>query len=166
MAFAMSTTSTASELGTRQQGPPDLSLDVSRKLWRVGSMYFFGGRKARARYLLFIVLILCIFSSALFVVMSYVQRDFSTALSSKDVAEFYRAIRRFVMIVIFAAPLDSFYQYMQVPSHTCRLCRSCLVSSGGHGCRSIFSPVISVLTPLIKPCNSLCSILQCYNDVL
>ncbi|XP_024394035.1 uncharacterized protein [Physcomitrium patens] len=45
--------------------------------------------------------------------MSYVQRDFSTALSSKDVAEFYRAIRRFVMIVIFAAPLDSFYQYMQ-----------------------------------------------------
>lgn len=49
-------------------------------------------------------------------VMSYVQRDFSTALSSKDIPGFYRAIWRFVGIIVVAAPLYSFYQYMQVLS--------------------------------------------------
>lgn len=54
--------------------------------------------------------------TGLFVVMSYVQRDFSTALSSTDIPGFYRAIWRFVGIIVVAAPLYSFYSYMQVNS--------------------------------------------------
>ncbi len=54
--------------------------------------------------------------AGLFVVMSYVQRDFATALSGKDVTGFHKAIWRFVGIVIIAAPLYAFYQYMQVLS--------------------------------------------------
>lgn len=56
-------------------------------------------------------------STGLFVVMSYVQRDFSTALSSKDIPGFYKAIWQFVGIIIVCAPLYSFYVYMQVRSH-------------------------------------------------
>ena len=44
---------------TGQRGPPEPSFDLIRKLWRVGSMFFFGDRKAKARFLLFIVLLLC-----------------------------------------------------------------------------------------------------------
>jgi hypothetical protein len=54
--------------------------------------------------------------AGLFVVMSFVQRDFSTALSSKDIAGFNRSIWRFVGIIVVAVPLYSFYQYMQVLS--------------------------------------------------
>ncbi|KAG0612261.1 hypothetical protein M758_6G014300 [Ceratodon purpureus] len=98
---------------TGQRGPPEPSFDLIRKLWRVGSMFFFGDRKAKARFLLFIVLLLCAVCAGLFVVMSYVQRDFSTALSGKDIPGFYRAIWKFVGIIVVAAPLYSFYQYMQ-----------------------------------------------------
>lgn len=52
----------------------------------------------------------------MFVVFSYIQRDFSTAISSKDVEGFYRAIWRFIGIVIVATPLFATYHYVQVPS--------------------------------------------------
>jgi ABC-type uncharacterized transport system fused permease/ATPase subunit len=67
-----------------------------------------------------------LFWTGLFVVMSYVQRDFSTALSSKDIPGFYRAIWRFVGIIVVAAPLYAFYHYMQVVFH---VLLSLLVSS-------------------------------------
>lgn len=51
----------AEDVGGRggAESPPKPSFDVIRKLWKVGSMYFFGDRKAKARFLLFIVLVLC-----------------------------------------------------------------------------------------------------------
>lgn len=51
--------------------------------------------------------------TGLFVVMSYVQRDFSSALSGKDIPGFYRAIWKFVGIIVIAAPLYAYYHYMQ-----------------------------------------------------
>lgn len=61
----------------------------------------------------------CVAMTGLFVVMSYVQRDFSTALSGKDTPGFYKAIWKFVGIIIIAAPLYAYYHYMQV-LHTTR----------------------------------------------
>ncbi|KAG0586542.1 hypothetical protein KC19_2G098800 [Ceratodon purpureus] len=104
---------TTSGLGTGQRGPPKLSFDLVKKLWRVASLFFYSDRRAKARFLLVIVLVLSAICAGLFVGMSYVQRDFSTALSSKDIAGFDRAIWRFVVIIVIAAPLYSFYQYMQ-----------------------------------------------------
>lgn len=45
--------------GVGQRGPPEPSLDLIRKLWRVGSLFFFGDRRVKARFLLVIVLCLC-----------------------------------------------------------------------------------------------------------
>ncbi|EFJ43625.1 hypothetical protein VOLCADRAFT_96169 [Volvox carteri f. nagariensis] len=45
--------------------------------------------------------------------ISYAQRDFSTALSGKDVAGFYAAVRKFVVIIIVAAPLFSFNGWVE-----------------------------------------------------
>lgn len=103
----------ASEDGTRQQHYLEPSFSLMRKLWRISRMYFYGDRKSKARFLLVIVLILCAVCAGLFVVMSYVQRDFSSALSGKDIPGFYRAIWKFVGIIVIAAPLYAYYHYMQ-----------------------------------------------------
>ncbi|KAH9576495.1 hypothetical protein CY35_01G165400 [Sphagnum magellanicum] len=103
----------AGEAASSRQEGPSPSLHMVRKLWRVAIIFFVGDRKLKARFLLALVLILCAVCAGLFVVMSYVQRDFATALSGKDVTGFHKAIWRFVGIVIIAAPLYAFYQYMQ-----------------------------------------------------
>lgn len=50
----------------------------------------------------------------MFVLLSYVQRDFSTALSKKDLEGFHKATWKFVMMVFVATPLFAVYEYMQV----------------------------------------------------
>lgn len=45
--------------------------------------------------------------------LSYVQRDFSTALSKKDLEGFHKATWKFVMMVFVATPLFAVYEYMQ-----------------------------------------------------
>ncbi|KXZ43307.1 hypothetical protein GPECTOR_95g696 [Gonium pectorale] len=45
--------------------------------------------------------------------ISYAQRDFSTALSEKDVPGFYRAVWKFVQIICIAAPLFSFNAWVE-----------------------------------------------------
>eukprot|EP01018_Ginkgo_biloba_P012072 Gb_27197 [translate_table: standard] len=89
------------------------SLMLVRKIWTLGSIYFKGEQKLRAWILLSIVLFLCGMSAGMYVLLSYVQRDFSTALSNKDVASFHQATWKFIGIVIVATPLFAFYGYMQ-----------------------------------------------------
>jgi ABC-type uncharacterized transport system fused permease/ATPase subunit len=50
------------------------------------------------------------------VVLSYTQRDFSTALSEKNQPAFWKAVWRFVAIVVVATPLFAVYDYVQVRS--------------------------------------------------
>jgi ABC-type uncharacterized transport system fused permease/ATPase subunit len=45
-------------VGTGQRGLPEPSLDLIKKLWRVASLFFYGDRRAKARFLLVIVLVL------------------------------------------------------------------------------------------------------------
>jgi len=42
-----------------------------------------------------------------------VSRPLSTALSGKDVEGFYTSIRKYLIIIVFAAPLFAFYHYVQ-----------------------------------------------------
>lgn len=83
------------------------------KMWRVGSMYFKSQCKRRACFLLACVFMLCALCAGMLVLLSYVQRDFSTALSKKDIEGFYEAIWKFVLMVFVATPLFAIYEYMQ-----------------------------------------------------
>ncbi|KAI5069407.1 hypothetical protein GOP47_0015708 [Adiantum capillus-veneris] len=89
------------------------SWPLLHKMWRVGVMYFKSECKRRACLLLALVFILCALCAGMFVLLSYVQRDFSTALSKKDVKGFHRAAWMFVLMVVVAAPLFAVYEYMQ-----------------------------------------------------
>ncbi|MCO5567819.1 hypothetical protein L7F22_021515 [Adiantum nelumboides] len=89
------------------------SWSLLHKMWRVGSMYFRSECKRRACLLLAFVFILCALCAGMFVLLSYVQRDFSTALSKKDIKGFHQATWMFVLMVVVAAPLFAVYEYMQ-----------------------------------------------------
>ena len=59
------------------------------------------------------MLVMCGCATGLMVVFSYVQRDMSTALSGKDVPGFYAAIRKYIGVIVVAAPLFAIYHYVQ-----------------------------------------------------
>ncbi|KAL1527767.1 hypothetical protein AB1Y20_009152 [Prymnesium parvum] len=75
--------------------------------------YFCMAHPLRRQVLLHTALLigLCGTNTGLFVFISYAQRDFSTAMSAKDVPNFYAACWKFVGIVSVAAPLFAFYEY-------------------------------------------------------
>ena len=55
------------------------------------------------------------FVNTIFLVrISYAQRNFSTAMSGKDVVGFYSAVWEFVVIICIAAPLFSFTSFLEV----------------------------------------------------
>ena len=80
---------------------------------RLARRYYDGPERRRARFLLLVMLGLCACTTGLSVVFSYVQRDMSTALSEKRVDAFYAAIRRYLLVIVVAAPLFAMYSYVQ-----------------------------------------------------
>ncbi|BBN07121.1 vitamin B12/bleomycin/antimicrobial peptide transport system ATP-binding/permease protein [Marchantia polymorpha subsp. ruderalis] len=98
--------------GSAQTGPK-FSWVLVKKMWRVGIMYFKGDKRKKACTLLAVVLTLCAICAGMFVIFSYIQRDFSTAISEKNVEGFHRAVMRFIGIVIIATPLFATYHYLQ-----------------------------------------------------
>ncbi|CAI5482882.1 unnamed protein product, partial [Closterium sp. Yama58-4] len=49
----------------------------------------------------------------MYVVISYTQRDFNTALSAKKQTDFYHAVFKFIIIILFAAPFFALFDYVQ-----------------------------------------------------
>ena len=66
-----------------------------------------------ARLLALTCILACALTTGLSVVFSYAQRDMSTALSNKDQDGFYDAIKRYIFVVVIAAPLFALYDYVQ-----------------------------------------------------
>ena len=66
-----------------------------------------------ARLLALTCILACALTTGLSVVFSYAQRDMSTALSNKDHDGFYDAIKRYIFVVVIAAPLFALYDYVQ-----------------------------------------------------
>jgi len=60
-----------------------------------------------------LMLLLCGASTALMVWLSYTQRDLGTALQKKDQPGYYAAILHFLGVVVIAAPLFAYYDYVQ-----------------------------------------------------
>ena len=94
-------------------GKPAKFVPTLMRAARLAKLYYFGDQKVRARVLLGGMLVMCGCTTGLMVVFSYVQRDMSTALSGKDVAGFYAAIRKYIGVIVVAAPLFAIYHYVQ-----------------------------------------------------
>eukprot|EP00899_Mesostigma_viride_P013075 jgi/Mesvir1/21769/Mv04170-RA.2 len=83
------------------------------RLVRVGTPFLFGSSKWRARLMVGAMVGLCVITTGMFVILSYIQRDMSTALAEKDASGFYRSVVHFVGIVLVATPLFAVYDYTQ-----------------------------------------------------
>ncbi|GAQ79029.1 ATP-binding cassette transporter [Klebsormidium nitens] len=88
-------------------------MQLLSRFLRVGRAFFQGDAKWRAWGLTALMLALCGVTTGLFVVLSYTQRDFSTALSQKDQPAFWKAVSRFLGILVVATPLFAVYDYVQ-----------------------------------------------------
>ncbi|GLC38395.1 hypothetical protein PLESTB_001582400 [Pleodorina starrii] len=86
---------------------------VLPKWWRLAKIWFTGEERWAARGYAAAVIALALLTTLFSVHISYAQRDFSTALSGKDVAGFYAAVRKFVIIIVIAAPLFSFNAWVE-----------------------------------------------------
>lgn len=68
---------------------------------------------ARGKMLSLMTLALCLCSAGLSIWISYVSRDFQSALSDKNQEGFYSGIAKFVGVILIAIPLDSSFGYVQ-----------------------------------------------------
>ena len=77
--------------------------------------YFLSPHQGRRTVWLQVALLLgmCAARTGLFVVISYVQRDFNTALAAKDEEGFSLAVRHFVGTICVSAPLFAWYSYLE-----------------------------------------------------
>ena len=64
-------------------------------------------------FLLFGLIFLIFFATAIFVWFSYLQKNMSTALSEKDAPTFYSCIAFYIIVIAMAAPLISVHTYLK-----------------------------------------------------
>ncbi|CAD7702533.1 unnamed protein product [Ostreobium quekettii] len=98
------------------EGPsptPQTFAAILPKWWKVAKLWFYGDDKLLARGYLIAAVVLSLLYTWLLVTISYAQRNFSTAMSEKRVAEFYQAVWMFVLIIAIAAPLFAFVNFVE-----------------------------------------------------
>ncbi|GAX77264.1 hypothetical protein CEUSTIGMA_g4710.t1 [Chlamydomonas eustigma] len=88
-------------------------LSVLPKWWYLVKLWFSGAEKWKAWCYTAALVSLSFINTLFLVQISYAQRNFSTAMSGKDVAGFYRSVREFVVIICIAAPLFSFNTFLE-----------------------------------------------------
>lgn len=89
---------------------PDLKEQLSI-FWRLAVPYFENAEGAKLQFALLLALTVC--NSGVSVVFSYVSRDFWTALSAKNVDQFYELTLRFAAALATATPLTVLYKFQR-----------------------------------------------------
>ncbi len=79
--------------------------------WKIARLYWFSEDKWKARGLLALVLALLFSFSLMNITLSYVGRDFMTALSEKKESDFYRSMFIYLGIFIIATPVSVYFLY-------------------------------------------------------
>ncbi|CAN0130773.1 unnamed protein product [Ectocarpus sp. 6 AP-2014] len=87
---------------------------IRLKFWKVLRPFFTINEDRKTAWgWLVLMLALLVLESGVLVAFSYTQRDFSTAMSNKDQDGFYRGTRRYVLILLAAAPLFALSKFVQ-----------------------------------------------------
>lgn len=96
-----------------QPPTPKFSWDTLRQLKAITLPFFTSDHKKKARVLLITLLFLSFAVAGVQVVMSYVGRDFMTALTLKDQPTFMKNLWLYLGVFAFAVPLGVFYRYAE-----------------------------------------------------
>jgi len=84
-----------------------------KRFWQIARLYWCSGEKWHAWGVLALLLLLLFGFSALNVVLSYVGRDFMTALSERDLSDFNRTLLIYLGAFVVATPVSVFFEYVQ-----------------------------------------------------
>lgn len=82
-----------------------------QRFWQIAKPYWFSEEKRGARGLLAVLLLLSLAVSGLNVIISYVGRDFMTALSKKDAEQYFRLLFIYGSVFVVGTPVVVFYRY-------------------------------------------------------
>jgi putative ATP-binding cassette transporter len=84
-----------------------------RQFWVIAKLYWFSEERWKARGILALLLVLLISFTAMNAVLNFVGRDFFTALSERNVPEFYRMVWTYFGVFVVAIPVSVFYVYVR-----------------------------------------------------
>ena len=84
-----------------------------RRFWQIARLYWFSERKWQARGGLGLLLILLFSFTALNVVLNFVGRDFMTALSEKNLADFNKNLLIYLGVFVIATPVSALYNFVR-----------------------------------------------------
>ncbi|HMO01851.1 MAG TPA: SbmA/BacA-like family transporter [Oligoflexia bacterium] len=87
--------------------------DLARRLWQLVAPVFFEDVRWKARALLCLLILFSLSLSGMNVLISYINRDFMTALSLKDREGFFNQLYLALLAFAFAAPLVAMYRYTE-----------------------------------------------------
>lgn len=97
------------------ENEPKLKFDSAtwRRLKAIGKPFFLSDIKWKAAGLFLLIVIFALSVSGLNVVMSYIGRDFMTALSLKERDQFMHHLWRYLLVFAAATPIVVFYRYTE-----------------------------------------------------
>ena len=88
-------------------------LKLWKKIWSISRIYWFSEEKWRARWLLFLLLLLLASVSGINIMFNYLGRDLMDALANKDLSKFYHCILFYAAGFAVAIPITALYGYIQ-----------------------------------------------------
>jgi vitamin B12/bleomycin/antimicrobial peptide transport system ATP-binding/permease protein len=84
-----------------------------RLLWIMSKAFFSSERRFKARRLVVVLFVLVLCVAGVQVVMSYVARDFMTAISKKDTQAYWQILWLYLGTFALAVPLGAFYRWTE-----------------------------------------------------
>lgn len=84
-----------------------------RQLWIMSKTFFASERRFKARRLAVVLLVLVLSVAGVNVVMSYVARDFMTAISKKDAPAYWQLLWWYLGTFALAVPLKAYYRWTE-----------------------------------------------------
>lgn len=84
-----------------------------RQLWIMSKAFFASERRSKALRLATVLLVLVLTVAGVQVLLSYVARDFMTAISKKDAAAYWRLLGWYIGLFVLAVPLGAYYRWTE-----------------------------------------------------
>ena len=79
-----------------------------RQVWIMSKAFFVSKRRLQAIKLACALLVLVLSVAGVQVLLSYVSRDFMTAISKKDTAAYWQLLWRYIGVFVLAIPLSAY----------------------------------------------------------
>ncbi|HET9960179.1 MAG TPA: hypothetical protein VFQ61_37065, partial [Polyangiaceae bacterium] len=90
-----------------------LNLKLVERFFVISKPYWFSEEKWRARGLFALLLVLLVLETQFNVRFNEQSGEFTSALAARDAPRFFRAMRTFLALLVFAVPIFAFYYYVR-----------------------------------------------------